>query len=106
MLLLLPNQQLGGSSERQYAPLQPGYAYFLTADVSFEPVYTRGILGTLTSYPSITDWNFRVIGTTVTKTDLDWFSRQQAEIRYTVKIDSSTTQVIRAYETDLKVWTL
>jgi len=96
--------QLDGSTESQNAPLEPGYAFFLEAMVTFEPVYKQGIWGPLFSYPKIVDWNFRIDSTSVTKTELDWFSRQQAEVRYVVKISDSAKQVIVAYETDMKTF--
>ena len=96
--------QLDGSTENQDAPLEPGNAYFLTASVVFEPIYKQGIWGPLFHYPNIDGWNFRIEGASVQKTKLDWFSRQQAEVRYTIKIAHSTKQVIVAYETDMKTF--
>lgn len=98
--------QVGGSTENQYVPLEPGHAYFYSATVVIEPVYQRSILGLdfTGAGPPIIDWNFRVTSKSVYKTDLDWFSRQNAEVRYTIAIESTTIQVIKVYETDLKTF--
>jgi hypothetical protein len=101
MIIEFDFDQLGGSSELQYVPLEPGFAYFLTAEVAFEPIYTQGLLGSFGD-PVMESWNFRVITTSVSKVELDWFSRQNCEVRYTVKISPETTQIIVAYVTDLK----
>jgi hypothetical protein len=77
----------------QYAPLEPGYAYFLVAEVTFEPVYMQDMWGSLFTSPAISSWNFRIDTTSVQRTELDWFSRQQCEVRYTVKINDDAKQV-------------
>ncbi len=68
--------QFGGSTERQSVPLEPGKAYFMNAEVVFEPVYKVDLL----QRQRIVGWNFRVLSTAVSSADLDWFSRQQAEV--------------------------
>ena len=58
-------------------PLEPGTAYFLSAEVVFEPVLKRDYVGNVLMY----DWNFRILSSGVSQTKLDYFSRQQAEVR-------------------------
>ena len=81
-------------------PLEPGRAYFMSAEVVFEPVYRVDLL----QNQRVAGWNFRVLGTSVSSAGLDWFSRQQAEVRYTVRINSDAKQAVERYETDLKVF--
>ncbi len=65
--------QAGGSTSQGHLPLQPGWAYFLDAEVAFEPIYRVDMV----QQQRIAGWNFRVISSSVSTMRLDWFARQQ-----------------------------
>ena len=89
-----------GSTTLQQLPLLPGYAYFLTADISIATKYKTDILGRVV----IDSWTVESTSGTPSVVALDYFQRQQSVIRYKLNFESDEHQLVETYAVNLSLF--
>eukprot|EP00003_Mantamonas_plastica_P015197 TRINITY_DN258_c0_g1_i3.p1 TRINITY_DN258_c0_g1~~TRINITY_DN258_c0_g1_i3.p1 ORF type:complete len:741 (-),score=251.00 TRINITY_DN258_c0_g1_i3:724-2946(-) len=89
---------VGGYTDSQTIPLEPGYLYTMEADVIVKPKYVTDVLDSKV----MTAWQTVVQRTAVSRTELDYFQRSQTRVRWVLNLDGNAVQLKERFAYDFK----